>query len=85
MLAGLAWASAPHRYGCLGATDEEVKQAARSANAHDFVSKLPQKYDTVLQVPCSALPPSRTPVHVLHRVAQCDGLRLRVLCCGGVS
>jgi len=36
------------RYGRLGASDEEVEQAARAANAHDFVSALPQGYDTRL-------------------------------------
>ncbi|TDQ42667.1 ABC transporter ATP-binding protein [Aureibacillus halotolerans] len=34
------------RYGRLNATDEEVVNAAISANAHDFISKLPQGYDT---------------------------------------
>ncbi|GGD01843.1 ABC transporter ATP-binding protein [Pontibacillus salipaludis] len=37
------------RYGRLGATDEEVEQAAREANAHSFICKLPNGYDTVLQ------------------------------------
>ncbi len=37
------------RYGRLGATDEEVEEAARSANAHHFISNLHQGYDTVLQ------------------------------------
>jgi ATP-binding cassette, subfamily B, bacterial len=36
------------RYGRLGASDEEVEAAARAANAHDFVSRLPQGYDTRL-------------------------------------
>lgn len=36
------------RYGRLGATDEEVEAAARAANAHDFVSRLPQGYETQL-------------------------------------
>lgn len=36
------------RYGRLDATDEEVVQAARTANAHDFIQKLAQGYDTVL-------------------------------------
>jgi subfamily B ATP-binding cassette protein MsbA len=30
----------------LGATEEQVIDAARSANAHDFISELPQGYDT---------------------------------------
>src|SRR5690625_3594224 len=36
------------RYGKLDATDEEVIQAAKDANAHDFIMKLPDGYDTVL-------------------------------------
>lgn len=34
------------RYGKLDATDEEVREAARMAHAHDFVSRLPKGYDT---------------------------------------
>ena len=29
-------------------TDEEIESAARAANAHDFICRLPQRYDTVL-------------------------------------
>ncbi|MGI8385852.1 ABC transporter ATP-binding protein [Robertmurraya sp. P23] len=36
------------RFGRLDATDEEVLQAAKEANAHDFIMKLPNGYDTVL-------------------------------------
>lgn len=36
------------RFGRLDATDEEVLQAAKEANAHDFIMKLPSGYDTVL-------------------------------------
>merc|ERR1711991_584353 len=31
-----------------GATDEEVIAAARSANAHDFISAFPEQYDTMV-------------------------------------
>ncbi|MGN7478350.1 ABC transporter ATP-binding protein [Solibacillus silvestris] len=36
------------RYGKLDATDEEIYEAAKKANAHMFIEKLPDKYDTVL-------------------------------------
>lgn len=36
------------RYGRLDATDEEVKAAARLANADSFIRRLPQGYDTML-------------------------------------
>lgn len=35
-------------YGCVNATDREVQIAARMANAHDFIMKLPEGYDTVV-------------------------------------
>ncbi|MBE6816615.1 MAG: ABC transporter ATP-binding protein [Ruminococcaceae bacterium] len=34
------------KYGCLTATDDEVIQAAKNANMHDFVMSLPDGYDT---------------------------------------
>ncbi|MBR2723863.1 MAG: ABC transporter ATP-binding protein, partial [Ruminococcus sp.] len=37
------------RYGKLDATEEEVIAAAKLANAHGFISRLPQGYDTVLE------------------------------------
>lgn len=36
------------RYGRLDATDEEVIEAAKNANAHDFILRLPEGYDTEL-------------------------------------
>ncbi|TQR09664.1 ABC transporter ATP-binding protein [Psychrobacillus soli] len=36
------------RYGKLNATDEEVMTAAKEANAHEFILKLPNGYDTIL-------------------------------------
>ena len=35
-------------YGRPGATDAELEQAARRANAHDFIAKLSDGYDTVI-------------------------------------
>ncbi len=34
------------KYGRLDATQEEIEAAARLVNAHDFISRLPQGYDT---------------------------------------
>lgn len=36
------------RYGKPDATDEEIERAAKIANAHTFISKLPKGYDTML-------------------------------------
>ena len=36
------------RYGRLGASDEEVEQAAKAANVHEFISRLPGDYETVI-------------------------------------
>ena len=36
------------RYGKLNATDDEVVEASKLANAHDFITLLPNGYDTIL-------------------------------------
>ena len=36
------------RFGYPDATDEQIRQAARAANAEDFILQLPQGYDTVV-------------------------------------
>lgn len=36
------------RYGRLNATDDECIAAAKLANAHDFIKRLPEGYDTIL-------------------------------------
>lgn len=36
------------RYGRLNATDEEIEEAAKLANAHNFIMHLPKGYDTML-------------------------------------
>ncbi|MEQ8676078.1 MAG: ABC transporter ATP-binding protein [Aggregatilineales bacterium] len=35
-------------YGKLGATEDEMIEAARAANAHDFISELPNGYETIV-------------------------------------
>lgn len=37
------------RYGNLNATDEECIHSAKLANAHDFITRLPKGYDTVIE------------------------------------
>ncbi|WP_338779929.1 ABC transporter ATP-binding protein [Metabacillus sp. FJAT-52054] len=37
------------RYGRLHASDQEVEEAAKQANAHSFIMRLPKKYETVLK------------------------------------
>ncbi|PWG67215.1 multidrug ABC transporter ATP-binding protein, partial [Enterobacter mori] len=34
------------RYGRLDASDQEVEAAAKTANAHSFIERLPKGYDT---------------------------------------
>lgn len=36
------------RYGNLNASDDQIIEAAKTANAHQFIHRLPQGYDTVL-------------------------------------
>ena len=36
------------RYGRLDATDDECIEAAKIANAHDFITRLPEGYNTML-------------------------------------
>ncbi len=36
------------RYGRLDATDEEIEEATRLANAHSFIHRLPDGYDTIV-------------------------------------
>jgi ATP-binding cassette, subfamily B, bacterial len=36
------------RYGKLGATDAEIIEAAKKANAHEFIEKLPHGYETLV-------------------------------------
>lgn len=43
------------RYGKLDATDQEVEQAARLANAHSFIVRLKDGYDAILKMDGSGI------------------------------
>ena len=60
------------RYGNLDATDEEVYEAAKIANAHDFIMRLPQGYDTVLTGGGAGLSQGQRQLLSIARVAVAD-------------
>ncbi len=60
------------RYGNLKATDEECIEAAKLANAHDFISKLPQGYDTVLTSNGAELSQGQRQLIAIARAAVAD-------------
>ncbi len=60
------------RYGKLDATDEEVIAAAKLANAHDFISRLPQGYNTVLEGDGSGLSQGQRQLISIARAAVAD-------------
>lgn len=43
------------RYGYLDATDNDIIEAAKKANAHDFITRMPGGYDTVLDSEASSI------------------------------
>lgn len=57
------------RYGKLNATDEECIEAAKLANAHDFISRLPDGYHTVLKHEASNLSQGQRQLISIARVA----------------
>ena len=60
------------RYGKLDATDEECIQAAKLANAHDFITRLPQGYDTVLTGNGASLSQGQRQLIAIARAAVAD-------------
>ena len=60
------------RYGKLDATDEEVIAAAKLANAHYFITKLSQGYDTVLSGDGSELSQGERQLLAIARAAIAD-------------
>ncbi len=60
------------RYGRLDATDSEVKVAARLANAHDFISRLPDGYDTKITANGGRLSQGQRQLIAIARAAVAD-------------
>jgi len=60
------------RYGRLDATDEECIEAAKIANAHDFIKRLPEGYNTVLSGDGSNLSQGQRQLLSIARAAVAD-------------
>ena len=60
------------RYGKLDATDEECIKAAKLANAHDFIKRLPDGYNTVLTGDGSNLSQGQRQLLAIARAAVAD-------------
>ena len=60
------------RYGKLDATDEEVKAAAKLANADSFIRRLPEGYDTVLSGDGANLSQGQRQLLAIARAAVAD-------------
>ena len=60
------------RYGKLDATDEECIHAAKLANAHDFITRLPQGYDTMLTGNGTSLSQGQRQLIAIARAAVAD-------------
>ena len=60
------------RYGKLDATDEECIRAAKLANAHDFITRLPDGYNTVLRGNGASLSQGQRQLLSIARAAVAD-------------
>lgn len=60
------------KYGRENATDEEVINAAKLANAHDFITRLPNGYDTELSGDGASLSQGQRQLLAIARCALCD-------------
>ncbi len=60
------------RYGKLDATDEECIKAAKLANAHDFITRLPNGYQTVLTGNGASLSQGQRQLIAIARAAVAD-------------
>ena len=60
------------RYGKLDATDEECIHAAKLANAHDFITRLPEGYNTMLTGNGASLSQGQRQLIAIARAAVAD-------------
>ena len=60
------------RYGKLDATDEECIEAAKLANAHDFITRLPEGYNTMLSANGANLSQGQRQLISIARAAVAD-------------
>ncbi len=60
------------RYGNLNATDEQIEKAAKIANAHFFITHLPQGYDTMLTADGANLSQGQRQLLAIARAAVAD-------------
>ncbi|MBO5952861.1 MAG: ABC transporter ATP-binding protein [Oscillospiraceae bacterium] len=60
------------RYGKPDATDDECIQAAKLANAHDFITRLPESYDTMLTGNGASLSQGQRQLIAIARAAVAD-------------
>lgn len=56
--------------GCPGATQEQIEEAARKANAHDFIVSFPQGYDTKVGDQGAQLSGGKTTVVISYRASR---------------
>ena len=60
------------RFGKLDATDEEIRRAARIANADSFIRRLPQGYDTLVTADGANLSQGQRQLLAIARAAVAD-------------
>ena len=59
-------------YGCQGATEEEILQAAKAARAHHFIQTLPDGYDTLLNEEASNISQGQKQLLTIARAILAD-------------
>ena len=60
------------RYGNLNATDEQIEAAAKLANAHHFITLMPEGYDTIINADGSNLSQGQRQLLAIARAAVAD-------------